>query len=353
MSAWGLTFIDPQWLWLLAGLPVYAWLRWWEASRRRQAFARFSDLGLFKLLNPTLAASGRQGGLRLLLAVAALGLLILAMARPGGNPTWVEQEKTQKGLDIMLLLDLSSSMKATDIAPTRLQAAKSALKSFIDRMETDRIGLVVFAGSVSLQSPMTLDYRTAKMMIDIVGTDFLPVDGTAIGEALQFALEKIEAEARKSAVMILLTDGENTKGRPPVEVLTTIREAGTRVYAVGLGTPEGAKIPDGADEKGNPKFKTYLGEPVVTKLDTQLLERIAQETGGKYYAADTSEALQNAYAEISRLTKTEHTEKKKTAVYQEYYGWPAAAGLALLLFEVLLAMRTAWRRPKAGNHAAG
>jgi Ca-activated chloride channel homolog len=348
----GITFIDPQWLWLLVGLPLYAWLRWWEASRRRRAQARFSDLGLFKLLNPTLAFGGRLGGLRLLLTVTALALIILAVARPGGNPTWVEQEKSQKGLDIMLLLDLSASMKATDISPTRMQAAKTALKSFIDRMETDRIGLVIFAGSVSMQSPLTLDYRTAKMMIDIVGTDFLPVDGTAIGDALQYALEKIEPEARKSAVLILLTDGENTKGKPPVEVVTKIREAGTRVYTIGLGTPEGAKIPDGVDEKGNPKFKTYLGEAVVTKLDPQLLERIAQETGGKYFSADTSEALQQAYTEISRLTKTEHTEKKKTAVYQEYYAWPASTGLMLLLLEVLLAMRTAWRRPKAEKHAA-
>lgn len=347
----GLTFIDPHWLWLLAGLPVYAFLRWWEATRRRKAISRFSDAGLFKMLNPTLAAGGRQGIFRLLLSITALALIMLAVARPGGNPTWVEQERSQKGLDIMLMLDLSSSMKATDISPTRLQAAKSAIKSFIDRLQTDRIGLVVFAGSVSLQSPLTLDYRTAKMMIDIVGTDFLPVDGTAIGDALLFALDKVESESRKNAVFILLTDGENTKGKPPVDALTKLREAGTRVYTIGLGTPEGAKIPDGVDDKGNPKFKTYLGEPVVTKLDTQLLERIAQETGGRYFAAETSQALQNAYGEISRLTKVEHTEKKKTAVYQEYYAWPAAAGLLLLLIEALLTMRTAWLRKRAGKHA--
>ncbi len=348
----GLTMIEPQWLWLLAAVPVFLLLRWWEGSRRKKAMAKFSDVALFKLLNPTLQVIGRHGFLRLLFLVAAVTLLILSLARPGGNPIFVEQELTQKGVDIMLLVDLSSSMKATDLTPNRMQATKQALKQFINQMTTDRIGLVVFAGSVSMQSPLTQDYRTAKMMIDIINTDFLPVDGTAIGDVIQYGLDKIGEANRENAVIILLTDGENTKGQPPLDAVKKATEDGTRIYTIGIGTKEGAKIPDGEDEHGNPRFKTYMGEPVVTKLDDQLLEKIAKETRGKYFAVETNQALTNAYGEINRLTKTEHTEKKKKAVYQEYYVYPALLALLLLLLEMFLAKRAAWlfRRKKAGEH---
>lgn len=347
-----LTLIEPRALWGFAGVALFALLAFWALARRRSALQRFSDTRLLNQLNPDLRLGQRGFMLQWLVLVLALSCLVLALARPGGNPQLTEEEVSEKGIDIQLLVDCSASMKATDIAPSRMQATKAALKQFIDLLSTDRVGLVIFAGVVSLQSPLTLDYRTAKMMLDIISTDFLPVDGTALGDALKFGLQKIGKETRPHAVMILLTDGENTRGTPPVEVLPEIKEAGTRVYTIGVGTAKGAKIEDGLDAKGRPKFKTYMGQPVVTKLDESLLQRIAQDTGGKYFAANTAQGLMSAYAEISRMTKTEHKEKKKKVKYQEYYMYPAALALALLLWQSFLGRRASWGfRRRKSEHA--
>jgi Ca-activated chloride channel homolog len=339
----GLTWVEPQWLWLLALVPVAAGLKAWELARRRRARLAFSEGSLMDRLNPDQTA-GPGTVWRLGAYTLALALMVLAVARPAGRPEAVEEKLTRTGIDIMLAVDLSSSMKATDLAPNRMQAAKTALKEFIGKLETDPVGLTVFAGSVSLQCPLTLDHRTAAMMVDIINTDFLPVDGTALGDALAFALDKIGAADRKGAVIVLLTDGENTRGAPPLEAAKKAKEAGTRVYTVGIGTPGGAQIPDGVDAQGRPKVKMYQGAPVVTKLDEDLLRQIADETGGKYFYAQTSQALLSAYGEISRLTKTAHEEKKQRFRYQERYLWPLVPALLCLLFDTLAAVGWPGRR---------
>ncbi len=337
-----LLFIQPQYLWALAVVPVLVFLKWLEFSRRSKALSKFSDPQLFSLQNPTLMGKKVAAFPRMLLYTLGVLLVVLSLARPGGNPKPEEEQVTETGLDIMLLVDLSASMKATDLTPSRMQATKAALKDFVERLRTDRIGLVVFAGTVSLQSPLTLDYRTAKMMMDIINTDFLPLDGTAIGDAINFTLEKIGKENQKNAVIVLVTDGENTRGSDPKEALKKAKDAGTKIFTIGIGTPGGAQIPDGNDEKGQPKVKMFGGEPVVTKLDEELLKLIASETGGKFYQTQTSEALMQAYADISRLTKSAHTEKKRKMKYQEYYTWFAIPGLLLLAFEQFMAFFLVW-----------
>jgi len=252
----------------------------------------------------------------------------------------------------MLAVDLSSSMKATDLAPSRIQATKSALKDFVDRMTTDRIGLVVFAGSVSLQSPLTMDYRTAKMMMDIINTDFLPVDGTAIGDAINFCLEKMGKENQRNGIIVLVTDGENTHGSDPEQALKKAKEAGTKIFTIGIGTPGGAQIPDGVDEKGAPRVKMYNGQPVVTKLDEEFLKKVASETGGVYYSTQSSQALVNAYGDISRLTKVAHTEKKKKMKYQEFYIWLALPALGLLVLELFYGYLLSWLRARKAQKNA-
>jgi Ca-activated chloride channel family protein len=305
--------------------------------------AKFSDEKLFRFLNPTLVAkkSGLLGQGFFLLGIL---LIILSLARPGGNPQFQEEEVDQKGVDIMLLVDLSSSMKATDLAPSRIQATKTALKNFIDKISNDRIGLVVFAGMAALQSPLTQDYRTAKMMVDIINTDFLPLDGTAIGDAINHAMEKIGKDNQKTAVLVLLTDGENTKGADPMEAAKKAKTAGTKIFTIGVGTDNGGKIPETKSPSG---FKQYMGQDVVSKLDKDLLQKIAQETGGKSFLADTSQSLMQAYAQISGLTKTEHREKKKKVKYQEYYIWLAIPGLFLLLVDLYINRRSSWWARKA------
>jgi Ca-activated chloride channel homolog len=345
----GLTWLEPQWIWLLIPAAAVAGLRGWELGRRRRDLARFSDPRLFGSMNPGLRAGWGAEALRGLAFFLGLSLLVLAAARPAGQPEAVAETASLPGVDIMLAVDLSSSMKAADLAPTRIQAAKTAVKDFIDRLATDRVGLTVFAGSVSLQCPLTLDYRTAKMMVDIINTDFLPLDGTALGDALSFALEKIGKADQQGAVIILLTDGENTRGQDPLAAAAQAKAAGVRVYTVGIGTPGGATIPDGADAAGRPKVKMYQGRPVVTKLDEETLKRIAEQTGGKYYFAQSSQALLAAYADISQLTKAAHSETKQTFKYRELYLWPLLAGLLCLLFDTFAGVRL----PRRSGTVAG
>ncbi len=341
------TWLEPQMLWWLILVPAAAVLKAWQFRRRRLDLDRFGDARLLTRQNPDLALGGGGGLGRAGLSLVALGLIVLAMARPAGDPRLVEETLTRTGADIMLVVDLSSSMKATDLSPNRLQAAKTALQDFISRLRGDRVGLTLFAGSVSLQSPLTLDYPTVAMMVDILSTDFLPVDGTAIGDALLFALDKIDPKNRGRAAIILLTDGENTRGVAPLEAAAKVKAAGTRVYTIGIGTPGGAKIPEGLDADGRPRYKMYQGEPVVTKLDEETLRRIAAETGGKYFYTQTSDALLKAYQEIGRLTQTQHTETKKRYRYREYYLWLLLPALLLLLLDLCLEFRAylalSWR----------
>ncbi|MCK5218298.1 VWA domain-containing protein [bacterium] len=338
----GLTLLAPDMLWLFLLLPVFAMLQWRGNQQRLRNRERFCDPGLFRDLNPILWQSKigvitAQG-----VFLMAVGFIVLGLCRPAGNPRWEKEVLVRRGVDIMLLVDLSASMKATDLKPSRMQAVKTAVKYFINQLSNDRVGLTIFAGSVSLQSPLTMDYGTVKMMVDIINTDFMPKDGTALGSAINFALEKIDEHRRKNAVMILLTDGENTCGQSPPDAATKARQAGTRIFTIGVGTPEGAMIPEGVDKQGNPVYKRRKGEPVITRLDTGLLRDIATQTKGKYYAAETHQALQDAYTDISRLTKTGHTEKVKKIKYQEYYVWFVLLSFILLLTAIGLEQKWIW-----------
>lgn len=335
-------FIHPNMLWLACLLPLYWLLAWWSSRAKIRAIKEYGDLKLFQTINPHLIASDKTSRMRPIITGLAMTLIILSMARPGGHPIYIEEEIGQKGLDIMLMLDLSSSMAATDLAPDRLSATQAAVKQFIEQIQHDRIGLTVFAGTAVLQSPLTQDYRTASMMVDILSTNFLPVDGTALGDALKFAVDKIDEERRQGAVIILLTDGENTKGTSPSEAIEYAKQAGVTVYTIGVGSATGAKIPDGQDENGQISYKTYRGETVITKLDEELLNQIASQTNGRYFSASSAKSLIEVYQRLSGMTKKEVAEKKKKPVYQEYYLWLLCPGLILLLWDLFLGRQSHW-----------
>ena len=324
-----LTLLNPSALWALLAVPVIVVLHGWRILRRREAQVKFSDPRLFAAVNPRLVVDTPSEMARAGLVGLASLLLVLAMARPGGDPQLVEEIIAREGVD------LSSSMRATDVAPNRLEATRAGLRAFIDQIEQDRLGMTVFAGSVSLQTPLTLDHQAVRMMTDIISTSFLPVDGTAFGDALKFALDKIPESRRRGAVIVLLTDGENTRGTPPKRVVPELKKAGVRVYTIGLGTAAGARIPDGTDAAGNPKYKMYQGQPVITRLDAELLKHIASETGGAYFPAETHQALLRAYQEIGRLSKTTHREVEQQYRYTEYFPWFLFPALVLLLAETL------------------
>ena len=317
---------DPLALLLLLALPLL-----WRWARAAPPALHYSSLDLFASIPA--GARARWRSLLPWLRLAAAVLLIVAMARPqvGREESLVRGE----GIDIMLAVDLSSSMLAEDFtladAPAnRLQAVKEVVRTFIERREGDRIGLVLFAARPYLQSPLTLDHGWLMANLDRAETGLIE-DGTAVGSALATAVNALEKSDGKSKVVILLTDGQNNAGRVTPEAAADAAAAlGYRVYTVGAGTRGVARYPT-TDFFGN---KRYV--PMQVDIDDAGLERIARTTGGRYFRATDTESLRDIYAEIDELEKTEY-EGLLYLDYLELYPWLLISALLLLGVEVLLA----------------
>jgi Ca-activated chloride channel family protein len=304
-------FASPLWLWLLAALPVLAA---WQilVVRRRRGTMRYSDLGLLGGLSaaPT----------RLLMAVppvlrhGALALMILAMARPqAGN---VRRDVLNEGVDIILVLDCSGSMDTPDFYPNRLEAAKEVISQFIAGRETDRIGLVVFGEESFTVCPLTVDYHALTDLLDRVHIGVVPPDGTAIGKGLLNAIHRLEGSEAKSKVVVLLTDGDNNRGIDPATVAQLAGDLGIKVYAIGVGTPEG-RGPTGGFNPG-------------------LLQQMANVTKGRYFHATDRDSLAAIYREIDQMEKTQ-VQFNVYAQWNElmaWFIWPA-----LLLFGLEISLR--------------
>jgi Ca-activated chloride channel family protein len=317
---------DPLLLLLLLALPLL-----WRWARAQPPALQFSSLELF--------ASVRRGARvrwRSLLPWARLGalaLLILALARPqlGREESVVRGE----GIDIMLAVDLSSSMLAEDFTlaagpANRLDAVKEVVRTFVENRDGDRIGLVLFAARPYLQSPLTLDHGWLLANLDRAAIGLIE-DGTAVGSALATAVNALEGSESKSKIVILLTDGQNNAGRvTPDAAAEAAATLGYRVYTIGAGTRGVARYPT-TDFFGN---KRYV--PMQVDIDDAGLERIARATGGRYFRATDTESLRNVYDEIDQLETTEY-EGLLYLDYHELYPWLAIPALLLLGVEALLA----------------
>lgn len=299
---------------------------------RRRAGVRYPGLGPFSRVRVPLTVRLRSAlpYLRFL----AIGALIVAFARP--QIVEREEEIQTEGIDIMLALDISGSMRAEDFKPeNRLNVAKEVVVEFLDLVTNDRIGLVVFAGQAFTQCPLTLDYDVLRTMIARVEIGMIE-DGTAIGTALANCVNRLRDSKAKSKVAIVLTDGENNSGKIDPETAAKVAEAmGVRVYTIRVGKEGGAPIP-----VDHPVFgKTYARNPdgslVLTKIDEAALKRIAGTTGGQYFRATDAEALKKIYEEILDLERTKFQVKQFEKV-QELYRWAAFPATLLLLLELLL-----------------
>lgn len=290
----------PLFLYFLLLIPVLFVFFIYVFRQKRKAMAQFGNLNLVEKL--TRSVSRKHQIWKVILLILAIGFLILALARPqlGTELYTVKRE----GQDIMIALDVSLSMMAEDIQPSRLEKAKHEIGSLIDKLQGDRIGLIAFAGKAFVQCPLTLDYGATKMFLDILKPDLIPIPGTAIGEAIQKAMESFVEKERKHKVLILITDGEDHIGKP-LELAKVASKEGVVIYCVGIGSLKGVPIPL-YDKRGNRTgFKKDRKEEVVmTKLDELTLEKIALETGGKYYRASPGEVeLDKIYDDISKMEK--------------------------------------------------
>lgn len=268
-----------------------------------------------------------------IMRVAAVLLLIIALARP--QTGFREREIISQGIDIILALDLSSSMSASDLQPNRLAAAKRVIARFIEGRTNDRIGLVVFAAQGYTQCPLTLDY---PILLDFLEKSYIGLldDGTAIGMALATSANRLKDSDAKSRITILLTDGMNNRGAiDPLTAAEMAKSLDVKIYTIGAGK-EGY-FTQVVDDPRYGKRKVR----VKTEIDEKLLKRIAQESGGRFYRAEDEKALEEIYMEIDRLEKTEI----KTKVYERYtdwFIWFLAPALLFVLTEALWPV-TPWR----------
>lgn len=328
-EGWDLIFFHvPGWLILVLGGLVIAFLAYHyiRRSNRLTASVRYSDLSLVKTGKKTLRQRLRP--LIYILRLGALALLFIAMARPqsGSQQRDVETE----GIDIMLALDISSSMEAEDFKPhNRLYVAKDEIRKFIDRRTNDRIGLLIFARTSFLQCPLTLDYGALKSFLEQVDFGQLE-DGTAIGIALANSVNRLRDSDAKSKVVILLTDGVNNVTEiDPLTAANVAKTMGVRVYTIGAGKP------------GNAMYKKY--DPIFgwryhylpNEIDEETLTAIAERTGGRYFRARSEEELEDIYTEIDKMEKTK-IKVNEYIQYEELFFGFLLTGFVLLLLEMLL-----------------
>lgn len=319
-------FQDPIFLVFILvaiGLLVY----YFKVKKSRAASIRYSDVNLVRRLKPSFRL--RERHILPLLRALAIVFLAFALARPQSGRKG--QEISSEGIDIMLVLDISGSMRAEDFKPhNRLYVAKQVIKEFIEGRHNDRTGLVVFSKQSFTQCPLTLDYGVLFNFLDQVDFGMIE-DGTAIGLAIANAVNRLRESDAKSKVVILLSDGRNNAGQiDPITAAQTAKAMKVKIYTIGAGKPGNAPYP-----VDDPIFgRRYIY--IENEIDEPTLKQIAQITGGEYFRAKDEEALARIYEQISQMEQTK-IKVKEYLQYNELFSNYAFVGLVLLVIEVLLA----------------
>ena len=317
-------FEDPWMLLLLGFVPVLAWWYLTGARRRRGSLVHPDAEGLARA-----AGSGGRWLSHLPAALRGLALvcLIVAFARPQTGVTG--ENVVAEGIDIVLALDISSSMLAEDLTPNRIEAAKAVAADFIEGRRNDRIGLVIFAGRAFTQAPLTLDYSVVTSLIAELEVGIIE-NGTAVGMGLATAVKRLQASEAASKVVILLTDGRNNRGEiDPVTAAQAAQALGVRVYTIGAGARGRARVPV-PGPLGEHLFLATLAD-----VDEAALRTVAETTGGRYYRATDTDSLEAIYDEIDELETTEIVVEDFTT-YGERFPLPLVVGLLFLLAELVL-----------------
>ena len=323
----------PQYLLLLLLIPFFfLGLALWMGARRR-LMRKLGDEALVAELMPSWSKSKRW--VRAVLYSLAFFFFVIGLSRPQIGAKLKEYKV--KGAEIMVVLDVSNSMLAQDYSPNRLERAKLAISRITDKLQGDRIGLIIFAGSSFVQLPITSDYVSAKMFLSNISTESIPIQGTAIGDAINTAIKSFSAQSENSRAIIVITDGENHED-DAVAAAMQAAEAGIKVYTIGVGSPDGQPIPmDGGllrDKEGN---------IVVTRLDEDTLKEIAQAGGGAYVRAGNDEfGLTPIISDINKLQEEEYS----SVVFEEYdeqFMYFLGIALALFTLEMLIGERRSRR----------
>ena len=325
-------FANIEMLWWLVAIPVFVIAYIVYTKRKQRQLREFGDQELMAQLMPD--ASKSRPIWKFSLMMIALVLLIIAVARPQYGQK--ENSIKRQGIEVMVALDISNSMLAEDVAPNRLDRAKQMLSKMIDNMVDDKVGLVVFAGDAFTQLPITCDYVSAKMFLNTITPSLIPTQGTAIGSALQTAITSFGSqESDAGRAIILITDGENHED-DAIAAAKKAQELGMQVFVIGIGKPEGAPIPKPGT---NDYFKDRSGQVVVSKLNEDMCQQIAQAGNGVYVRCDnTNTAMRALQQELDRIATAE-LETTVYADYNEQYQSFALIALLLLLIEFFILSR--------------
>ncbi len=329
-----LMFAEYKYLYLLILIPIilvgYGILRYLRGKRVKA----LGDEALVRELMPS--ASRAKGWVRISFFCLGLMFLIIGLARPQTGARLAERKT--KGAEILVALDVSNSMLAQDYSPNRLERAKLAIARLTDKLQEDRIGLVIFAGTSFVQLPVTTDYISAKMFLGSIDTGSIPVQGTAIGDAIRLCTKSFSAQSEKSRVIVVISDGEDHEA-DAVESAKQAAELGIKVYTIGVGSAEGQPIPmDGG------LLKDRNGEIVVTRLNEQMLRDIARAGGGAYIHAGNEEFGLNPIIDDIRRMEDEEFGSMVFEEYDDEFMYFLGAALLCFVIEILIGRRKPRRK---------
>ena len=321
-------FADPNVLYLLIILPFVAIFYFYSNYRRTKRLRKYGDPELLSMLMPE--ASARRPVFKFWVLWIALGLSIVMLARPQFG-TRLEKVK-RSGIETIIALDISNSMLAEDVVPSRLEKAKSLISRLVSNFNDDKVGLIVFAGDAFTQLPITSDYISAKMFLESITPSLISSQGTNIGEAIRLAIKSFTPQEKVGRAIIVITDGENHEGGA-VEAAKEAASKGMKVFVLGIGSPDGSPIPL---EGSNDYRKDNQGNVIVTRLNEQMCREVAQAGNGVYIRVDNSSSAQSLLQkEIDKLTKRD----LESTVYSNYNEqFPALAWIiiVLLIIEVVV-----------------
>ncbi len=315
-------------------IPVFIVLYWLTVNWRKKAMKLYGENSVIRKLIPAISVNKRFT--KFVLFIIAFGLLIIGIVNPQIG-TKLENVK-RKGADLMICLDVSNSMKATDLSPNRLEKAKMSLSKLIDRLNGDRIGIIIFAGEAYVQLPITSDYAASKLFLESISWDMIPTQGTNIGAAIDLSMQSFGKDEGKNKAIVIITDGEDNEAAG-VKAAQNAAEKGVQIYTIGMGSVDGSPIPIYVNGMREGFKKDKAGNTIVTRLNEQILKDIAVAGNGIFVRATNSDAgLNNVLSAIDKLEKKQF-ESKMYSDYEDRFQWFIFVAFVLLLIETFITER--------------
>jgi Ca-activated chloride channel family protein len=344
-------FENPIFFYAFALIPVCIAVYIWYIYRSKKNLKKLGDLNLIMDLAPEVSKAKKTGKFILFLIGVSFLILGICNLQTGSKMKDVKRE----GADIMVCLDVSNSMLAQDLSPNRLERAKIAIENMINKLQGDRLGIIVFAGEAYVQLPITTDYGTAKLFLESINTKIVPVQGTNIADAINKAVESFGKDEGKNKAIVVITDGENNEDAQ-ASAVDAAEEAAKKnivIHTIGVGSETGVPIPNIIDGVVSGYKKDNAGNTVITKLDSKILQNISGATNGAYVQASSSDiGLDAILDKIAELDKKQ-LESKMYSDYEDQFQWFLGAALLFLMFESFLSERISklWKKLNLFNHA--